>query len=73
MSVGNQTQAITFDNKNLVLVLGENMDLGEMMLVQEMVLVKQLLLMHYLMYSLVEHLPILKETILLIKLITKIW
>jgi len=28
MSVGNQTQAITFDNKNLVLVLGENMDLG---------------------------------------------
>ena len=28
MSVGNQAQAITFDNKHLVLVLGENMDLG---------------------------------------------
>ena len=28
MSVGNQTQAITFDNKHLILVLGENMDLG---------------------------------------------
>ena len=28
MSVGNQTQAITFDNKHLILVLGENLDLG---------------------------------------------
>jgi len=28
MSVGNAIQAITFDNKHLVLVLGENMDLG---------------------------------------------
>jgi len=28
MSVGNQAQAITFDNKHLVLVLGENLDLG---------------------------------------------
>ena len=28
MSVGNQTQAIDFEGKNLVLVLGENMDLG---------------------------------------------
>ena len=28
MSVGNQAQAITFDNKHLVLVLGENMDMG---------------------------------------------
>ena len=28
MSVGNQTQAINFDNKSLVLVIGENMDLG---------------------------------------------
>ncbi len=28
MSVGNQTQAINFANKNLVLVIGENMDLG---------------------------------------------
>jgi len=28
MSVGNQTQAITFDSKHLILVLGENMDLG---------------------------------------------
>ena len=28
MSVGNQTQTITFDNKHLVLVLGENMDMG---------------------------------------------
>ena len=28
MSVGNQAQAINFANKNLVLVIGENMDLG---------------------------------------------
>jgi DNA repair exonuclease SbcCD ATPase subunit len=28
LSVGNQTQAINFEGKNLVLVLGENMDLG---------------------------------------------
>jgi len=28
MSVGNSTQAIRFDNKHLILVLGENMDLG---------------------------------------------
>ena len=28
MSVGNQAQAIKFANKNLVLVIGENMDLG---------------------------------------------
>ena len=28
MSVGNATQSINFDNKNLVLVIGENMDLG---------------------------------------------
>ena len=28
MSVGNQAQAIDFSNKNLVLVIGENMDLG---------------------------------------------
>ena len=28
LSVGNQAQAINFDNKNLVLVIGENMDLG---------------------------------------------
>ena len=28
MSVGNQAQAINFSNKNLVLVIGENMDLG---------------------------------------------
>ncbi len=28
MSVGNQMQAIDFSNKNLVLVIGENMDLG---------------------------------------------
>ena len=28
MSVGNATQSIDFANKNLVLVLGENMDLG---------------------------------------------
>ena len=28
MSVGNQVQAIKFANKNLVLVIGENMDLG---------------------------------------------
>ena len=28
MSVGNQVQAIDFSNKNLVLVIGENMDLG---------------------------------------------
>ena len=28
MSVGNQTQAIDFGNKSLVLVIGENMDLG---------------------------------------------
>ncbi len=28
MSVGNQVQAINFANKNLVLVIGENMDLG---------------------------------------------
>jgi DNA repair exonuclease SbcCD ATPase subunit len=28
MSVGNQAQAITFDNKHLILVLGENLDLG---------------------------------------------
>ena len=28
MSVGNSTQAIKFDNKHLILVLGENMDLG---------------------------------------------
>ena len=28
MSVGNQTQAIDFSNKSLVLVIGENMDLG---------------------------------------------
>ena len=28
LSVGNQTQAINFEGKNLVLVIGENMDLG---------------------------------------------
>ncbi|SVB69716.1 uncharacterized protein METZ01_LOCUS222570, partial [marine metagenome] len=28
MSVGNAIQAIKFDNKHLILVLGENMDLG---------------------------------------------
>ena len=28
MSVGNQTQAISFNNKHLILVIGENMDLG---------------------------------------------
>ena len=28
MSVGNSTQSINFSNKNLILVLGENMDLG---------------------------------------------
>jgi hypothetical protein len=28
MSVGNATQAINFDRKNLTLVLGENIDLG---------------------------------------------
>ena len=28
MSVGNATQSINFANKNLVLVIGENMDLG---------------------------------------------
>ena len=28
MSVGNSAQAIRFDNKHLILVLGENMDLG---------------------------------------------
>ena len=28
MSVGNQAQAINFADKNLVLVIGENMDLG---------------------------------------------
>jgi DNA repair exonuclease SbcCD ATPase subunit len=28
MSVGNSTQAIRFDNKHLILVLGENLDLG---------------------------------------------
>ena len=28
MSVGNQAQAINFEGKNLVLVLGENVDLG---------------------------------------------
>ncbi len=28
MSVGNATQSINFNNKNLVLVIGENMDLG---------------------------------------------
>ena len=28
MSVGNQTQAVDFNNKHLILVIGENMDLG---------------------------------------------
>ena len=28
MSVGNATQSINFANKNLVLVIGENLDLG---------------------------------------------
>ena len=28
MSVGNATQSINFSNKNLILVLGENMDMG---------------------------------------------
>jgi hypothetical protein len=28
LSVGNQTQSINFEGKNLVLVIGENLDLG---------------------------------------------
>ena len=36
MSVGNQVQAIKFANKNLVLVIGENMDRAATMLEREM-------------------------------------
>ena len=56
MSVGNATQSINFANKNLVLVIGENLDLGEMMPVLEMVLVRLQSLMHSLMCSLARHL-----------------
>ena len=44
MSIGAQTQAVNFDNNQLTLVLGHNLDLGVM--VAEMVQVKPLSLTH---------------------------
>jgi hypothetical protein len=48
MSVGNQTQAIDFDRKDLTLVLGENLD-------QEMARVKPQSSMHSVMLFTVKH------------------
>ena len=55
MSVGNQAQAINFANKNLVLVIGENMDLGGDDAGPGTELVRQQSLMPYRMCSLARH------------------